>query len=192
MPKTAKYRKNFLSKPHLACSNDDLRPAFGYIQFKDGFLFATDAHIAIKQDLKVHGFEDEEIEFLNNTYLHKNAFAEILRYNEVYVRENGFFCKKDNFSAFIEFIKLEDFPHTYPKIEAVILDPADKNRIAIDEIGMNIKLLTKLEQCLVNGYSGLGHKFQFFAKSKAILVIPMDKDYPGQTGLIMPVMLHDH
>src|SRR5690606_11368519 len=111
-------------------------------------LYATDAHILVKQNMKVHGFEDEEIAIINDCFIHKNAFAEILRYDVVHITENGFECTKDNVTATIKYVKKDEVSWTYPKADAIIPDEKDKKRITIDEIGLNIKLLTKLEQCL--------------------------------------------
>ena len=37
-----------MKKVHVFASNDELRPAMNYVQFKNGYFYATDAHIAGK------------------------------------------------------------------------------------------------------------------------------------------------
>ena len=59
-----KRRHNFNRglRMDLACENDSFRPVFSYIHFKDGYAYASDAHILVKNNLsECSTFTDEEI-----------------------------------------------------------------------------------------------------------------------------------
>lgn len=65
---------------HLACANDDLRPNMFLIEIKNGIASATNGSIVIKTELSQTSLlTPEEIEILNDKYIHKEVWKEIYK-----------------------------------------------------------------------------------------------------------------
>lgn len=82
----AKILKGFYPnfKIHKVCSDDELRPVFGYLYFKDGNVYATDSHIAIAAPLStISNFTDEEKELIEGKLIHATQFAKLLTMRNV-------------------------------------------------------------------------------------------------------------
>lgn len=175
--------KNFKTKISLVCGSDDLRPAFMHLYFKDGYVYATNAHIALKQGLIDHDFTSDEIEILNGKLLHKAAFNEIYRYDNVTVQNDGFLCTKGHITALISFTPANELK--YPDIDSILPSGA---LVPVDSIGVNSKLLNLLHSVTLSDTKH--HKTQFYGQNKAVLFTPTDKSI-SETILIMPVMAND-
>lgn len=176
--------KNFRKKISIACGTDELRPSMMHIYFNNGYAYATDAHILLKQKLKAHAFTDEEIEILNGKFLHAAAFNEVYRYDHVTVSEKGFICRKGPVKTIVEFT---DFDGNFPNIEAVI--PTGELK-PIDSIGVNMAIIKKVEQLTLSYVKNV--KMSFRAKNRAIIFTPLDaKDLEpdAELILIMPVRI---
>ena len=75
---------------HLACATDSIRVVMEHIYFQDGFAYASDAHVLVKNDLSVcSSISQEQIEILNGKLLHKDAYKEILKYDVIDISEEG-------------------------------------------------------------------------------------------------------
>jgi hypothetical protein len=176
--------KNFRKKISLACGTDDLRPSMTHLHFKDGFVYATDAHILLKQNLKAHAFTDDEIELMNGKFLHAAAFNEVYRYDSVTVTEQGFICRKGPVKTIVEFTP---FDGKYPDADAVIpTGPVSP----IDSIGLNMALIKKVEQLTLSYTKNV--KAHFRGKNKAIIFTPIDSDDLEPNAdliLLMPVAI---
>ena len=118
-------------KLHKVCTDDELRPVHGYLFFKDGNVYATDAYIAIAAPLSfVSNFTDEEKELLESKLIHATQFAQLLKMRETYVKEteNGvqFECKTKAGETVIIPILTEEQIGRFPNVESVIAE-TDKN-----------------------------------------------------------------
>lgn len=176
--------KNFRKKVTVVCGSDDLRPIMQHVFFDDGFLICTDGHILLKQSLKQNIFYDEEISIMNGKYLHRNAFDEVFRYDMVTVSEDGFTCRKGGVECLIKFSEPDG---VYPKWKAVL--PENKNKGSVDEIGINVNLLNRINKITLSYKKAM--KFEFHGKNRGILITPMDSDLTpeDETILVMPAML---
>jgi len=127
-------RKNFNkdAKLHKVCGSDDTRPALQYIYFKDGFAYATNAHICVKLSL----FEIcniDEIEFLNNKLLKGESYKEILKYDLVVAKFNGLECyDEDNKVSFFYFSENDDLK--FPDVEKVISELYYSKNTEVDRL----------------------------------------------------------
>lgn len=182
-----KQRINFLKecKMHLACSDDDIRPVMQYIYFKDGFAYASDAHILVKNKLSeiTEGFSDEQLSLLDGKLMHKTSFRKILEYDFVRIGETGIECLTQ-FST-IEFRFSADASLKYPDAEAVISMAKEKNE-PINRVSLSAKLYHRLYQSLYND----DRLVLNFSKSEhhGILVKSQDK-YIESEAVIMPIMI---
>ena len=69
---------------HLACAKDDFRPQMQCIYFKDGFAYATDAHVLVKNDLTAcSNLDPEQIALLDGKLLHADHYKDILKYDTI-------------------------------------------------------------------------------------------------------------
>ena len=118
-------------KLHKVCGADKLRPVYGYLYFKDGNVYATDAHMAIAAPLSfVSNFDDYEKYLLNGRMIHATQFAQLLKMSETHVKEteNGvqFECKTNADQTVIIPLLTEEQIGRYPNVESVISE-AEKN-----------------------------------------------------------------
>ena len=56
---------------HLACSTDDFHPETQCVFFNNGYAYATDTHILVRNRIsEISGLNESEIEALNGKFLH--------------------------------------------------------------------------------------------------------------------------
>lgn len=175
-------KKNFKSKLHLIASNDELRPVLQVIYFDNGYAIVTDAHMLVKQSLKLHDFDDFEIEQMNGKYLHAKGFKEVLKYDHVTVEGGKLICVKDELEVQITLKEMETLGK-YPNYGAVI--PAMKDNAPVKQITLNSKFLAKIANVTVGEYSEVS--FAFFDESKAVICKGKNLDWNEETILVMPI-----
>ena len=69
----SEQKNNFDKKVqmHLACSKNELRKEMQCVYFKDGFAYASDGIILVKNRIsEISGLEKHEVEALNGKFLH--------------------------------------------------------------------------------------------------------------------------
>src|SRR5690606_15777727 len=178
-------------KLHLLCSNDDLRPLLNFLYFKDGYVYATNAHICIRQKLFLHEFSEEEAQIIDGCLLHKSTFAEILRYNIVTITENGFECLKGDVKATFHFIKTSDNDlGQYPNVEAVLKEPIEsiKNKdFMVKTIGMNLNYIDLINKAMIRDINSF--QFYFSTQNRAILIKSSSEPIENQIALLMPTQV---
>lgn len=146
-----KNRHNFNRglRMDLACSiNDYFRPVFSYIHFKDGYAYASDAHILVKNKLsECSTFTDEEIEKLDGKFIGAKAYKSILSYDIVQVTDMGFECiLHDNQKVIYPFSEV----YKYPEMENVISEHQKESTEGITKLRIDPSLLSKIEKALFN------------------------------------------
>jgi DNA polymerase III beta subunit-like protein len=175
---------------NAAASKDDLRPVMqgAYIDLKNRCIVATDAHILVSYPIKITENDSEQDGFIVPTRL--------FNYLKYMVD-----LKKKDFS-FVEFELTEDYAEAFYLGEMVYrakyidgkyplwknVMPTKNDIQSINEIGLGFGVLKKLISALPTTVSG--YKFSFTAKNKAILVEPLDADYAGVKGIMMPTMIN--
>lgn len=180
-----KFKKNFRTRLQFACGTDDLRPVMQHLYFKDGYVICTDAHILIKQSLKLHHFDEEEIKLMEDKKLHRDAFKQMYSYDIVKAEKDGFRCFKGIVETFFYYSKDDG---KFLNVEPVI--PKGKFK-AIDSIGLDLRLLETAKKVIVFNDWMTTVKLGFYAKNKAIVITPTFKGEEDQICIIMPVMI-DH
>lgn len=181
-----KDRKNFRSRLDSMCASDDLRPALEHIYFEEGFAYATDAHVLIRSALALHDFTEEEVSHMNAKLIHKKAFAEIYKYESVYVGEEGFKCFKEGVECFVYFNK---FDGKFPNAKAVIQGVLNRKPEPVSAMGMSLKIVERLKKGFVFEYSQ-AVAMHFGGENKAIKVLAQGSNGEDQVGIIMPVTLN--
>lgn len=182
----SKKRSDFLNtKIESICSDDDLRPAMNCVYFKDGYLYATNALIAIKQKLSLHGIHDDIAKHLDGKLLHRSHLAMMKKCDYFEIVQGGIKSKK----GMVEMIHLFMEGERYPDVDAII---PRTGFVELDSICVNADLLKKTQDVLFmvlnDTYKFL--KLRFRQKNQAI-VITTNLPEEDQIAIIMPVYGRD-
>lgn len=181
---TLNFKKDF--QLWKACANDSVRPVMEYILFKDGFAYASDAHVLVRVPLEeCTTFEEEQRALLDDCLIHKSILKYIVGFDIVLVEKNddGTVCLKvregEN-TITVELGKNGD-DLKYPNAEEIL--KGSKDRTPIQKIGFNPKFIASLTAAL--GTDRL--KFEFASERSAVLVRPISEK-SNAVGVIMPIM----
>lgn len=167
---------------HLACAKDDLRPTMEHIYFKDGFAYASDAHILVKNDLtQCSNLDLDQIAALDGKLLHSEHYKNILKYDVIEIAEDGIEAKKGINKAFFYFSDAEDLK--YPNAEKVLNDALNMSSVPMPQVGLNAKLVENISKALAN--SG-DFKFTFKGENRQIVCENLDENYINCIGIIIP------
>ena len=173
-------------KLHKACTDDDLRPAFSYLYFKNGYAYATNAHIAVRAKIEdISNIDPRDIEALNGKALHYKQFELLLKHDSMEVEGNDIKMLNigDNLTTTIT---LRD-DIVFPNVDKVLEDAEAgfrENPPTIDPC-INIALLNKL--CAALGNSNKNAGLRFCGLGKGILVKFAENEYWDVIGLLMPM-----
>jgi len=182
-------KKTNLFKTDLwrCCGKDELRPAFMRVNFKNGFAYATDAHILCKQSLKhIHGFSDDMVQAIEGRQLLADDFKKLsgpgtfLKMDD----EGIWYMDKQKTKCFVPWAE----PEKYPDVDAVI--PTEDFK-ALEAIGLNPELVSRLGEAMATNESK-GIKLTFKEVNKPVLVHGLGIPAEFQTGIIMPMMIKEN
>jgi hypothetical protein len=173
-----KEKLNFKSKLHLACTDDDLRPIFGCVHFKDGFAYVANGYVLVKQSLNYHGIINPEL--LEGKSIHRDNFKAILTFETATANEDGIECRDaDGRVAFFEYFKLPE--DKLPDFEKMLSNGSAK---AMTFIGMNPEQFNIIGDILFsNGYL----RVTFTGIDKAIFID--SPEYDDQIAILMPAII---
>lgn len=176
-------------KLHKVCANDELRPVMGFLCFKNGKVYATNAHIAIAAPLSfVSTFSDEEQKLLDGKLIHATQFAQLLTMRETELKLLNknlcFVCTTRNGLNVIFPLLDEDATGKFPNVDAVVEEArknAKKHKQPVSYVGIKTSLLADLVAAMGTNYADL----YFSSSSRAIVVEDGDDD--NEIGaIIMP------
>lgn len=169
-------KQNFISDLHLACAKDKLRKSLQCVHFLNGYAYASDGIILIKQSLEINnGIPNYEM--LENKSIHKDSFNEIRKFDIVVVNEDGFDCTKGGRKAFFPFTDLEG--EVIPDFDAVI----PQQVVELSEIGVSPKYVGILEKAMAGGHK---LRLAFTGIDSGMIFQSMDSDYADQIAMLMP------
>lgn len=180
-------------KLHKVCGDDALRPVLGYLFFKDGNVYATDAHIAIAAPLSfVSNFTDEEKELLEGKMILATQFAQLLKMRETHVGTDGgakFECKTAYGETVIIPLLTEEQIGKFPNVESVLVEAeksANGHLSVTTRVGFKPSLLADLVAAM-NAY-GIGF---YFTKPNGAIVV-RDQDVTNKIrAILMPCLIED-
>lgn len=176
-------RKNFNknAQMHLACVKDDLRPAFACVHFKNGFAYASDGIILVRNPIsETSTFDEQEAAALDGKSLHMDFYKDMLKYDEVLISEDGVECHKGGDKAFFYFTETE-----MPAFEKVLYDALHSPTVNISEVGFNMALFQRLSKAM-GGKNET--KMTFKGAGKSIIIEPCDET-SNTVGLLMPILV---
>ena len=181
-------------KLHKVCADDCLRPVHGYLCFKDGNVYATDAHIAIAAPLSfVSNFDEEEQKLLESKLIHATQFAQLLKMRETYVKETEdgeqFECKTKAGETVIIPILTEEQLGKFPNVESVLAE-AEKNAKELGTQFPNVGFKPSLLADLVAAMDAKIIEF-YFAKPAGVIVVRDQYKTNEIRAILMPCFIKD-
>lgn len=130
---------------HLACAKDDHRPEMQCIYFNNGFAYATDTHILVRNRIsEISGLNESEIEALNGKFLRADFYKDMLKYDSIMIAEDGIECAKGNDKAFFYFSTFEK----YPDAEKVLQNAMNKQTVPLPQFSFDMELMQRLNKAL--------------------------------------------
>jgi len=176
----------FRAKIWNACGADHIRPVLSYAHVKDGYIYATNAHILIKQKLTaVHGIDEEQASHLEGKFLHRELLKELDRYDVVQFEKDSIYATKSGVETRF---KYSFFDGVFPNCDAVI--PSTDKIEAVENIGVNHAILKELTSAMYKNDIPK-HRLTFHGSNRGIIVTNEELSRDEELGIIMPVMLNN-
>ena len=172
------FNKN--AKLHEICAIDELRESVEYVYFDEGNAVCSDGYImAIFKISEISTIGEEQIKLLEGKFIHRTAFKEMLKYDEILVESEFIIAKGKGFDVRLPLksdIKYPDYKHVIAHISS---KKGSKERIHI-----NSELLDTLQSCV----GGDGSIINMSIGSEGMIV-----NYPEKESyaLIMPKMINE-
>ena len=179
MAENQKY--NFPTPLHLACATDELRPAMEYVHFVEGYAYASDGHIMVKQRIDEYCTAHDK-ENLTGKCIHRDSFENIRKFDNAKALEDGMECWDNNGGkkAFFPYGTVEE---KRPNFETVIPDGTTEH---VPFIGINPKYIEIAGKCLVRDkHSPVRMTFRGLGKPITVTV----DGFADQLAIIMPMLL---
>lgn len=180
----SKERNNFATPLHLACADDEIRPALECVHFIDDFAYATDGSILVKQSLKEYCnvlFCEE----LNGHAIHKDSFANILKFENAEANPDGVECwDEGGKKAFFPYKDTQSVGWNVPNFESVL---GVRDPLPTKAIGINPKYFGIAEKVLAHSNGCMRCTLQGMNKA---LILEYDC-YPGQVVYVMTMTIEE-
>ena len=181
-------------KLHKVCADDELRPVYGYIYFKNGSAYATNSYMAIAAPLSfVSTFSDEEQKLLEGKLIHATQFAQLLKMRETYVLETPdglqFKCTTKAGETVIIPLLVEEDLGKFPNVESVLAE-AEKNAkelgTQLPRLGFNTSLLANLAAAMDARIIEF-----YFTKQSGAIVVRGNNKINEIRAILMPCVIAD-
>lgn len=174
-------KRTFTTKLYEVCASDELRPIMVCVHFKDGFAYASDGHMLVKQSLEYHTILG--IDFLNGKSIHKDNYKAIMGFETAECNEDGVACSdSDGRTAFFEYFDIKDT--AVPNFDAVLKPTGQKS---IEFVGINPEYLAKIGKAMHVPSNIFRLRFQGVDKS----ILIDTPEIENQWGLLMPAVIND-
>ena len=182
-------RKNFDKKVHMhiACvKNNDQRKIMSCVYFKDGFAYATDGIVLVKNRLsEMSTFNEAEIAALDGKFLPAEHYKDILKYDECLISEEGIEASKGDDRSFFYF---KDFgEEKFPKADEVLQNALNKMTVPLPQVRFNIKHMARMAKALCNFESCTA---TFKGTNEPIVFYSNMPDVSSE-GILMPVWIDE-
>ena len=177
----AKLRINFNKelRMDLACATDDVRPIMNCIHFENGYAYASDGHILVKNLLlECTSIPEEQIEKLNGKNLHRESYKELLKYDAIEISDEGIEATKNGEKIFFYFSNIDG---AYPSAEKTLQSALNAPTVAMSQVGLNTDYLVKLNKAL---HGSNTCKYQFKGEGRPIILQGVES---VSIGIIMPI-----
>lgn len=162
---------------HLACGDCDFME---YIYFKNGFAYATNGKILVKNDLvSCSSIPVDKFPLLDGKLLHKIAYRKILKHDVIKVSEDGITCDKDGIPAATFHLEDNHYP-TFNKMEEFVKEKIEAPSVNISDFSVLTRIVSLLEGTLCND-----GKLKFTFKNPGIPVLVCTNEENDCLGIIL-------
>ena len=177
--KNTKKIGGFKTKIWNALGKDEMSQSLMYAKILNGYIYASDGKILIKQSLQeFHEIEKEQADIIEGKTFHRDLLKQLWAFDIV-----GFDHDKIRASIGGAHTEFDYSPTiTSPNFEGVLT----RSYIEVKQIAFNYKLLKTL--CDVMDFDG-SPKFYFAGENQAITVCNNIDELHIQHGIIMPTMI---
>ncbi len=170
-----------LRMDYACVKNDKLRPEMQCIHFENGFAYATNNHILVKNRLQeCSTLEEEAIEALSGKSIHKDSFVKTLSYDVIEVEESGIRAFKGAEEAFFKFAKVD-----YPDAESLIQQETVSGILAVPEIDIDLYSFVILDKALY----GANNTKLVFNGTRAIKIFNREENVESM-AILMPLGIY--
>lgn len=171
-------------KMHLACEKNELRKKMECIHFKNGFAYASDGYILVRNRIsEISGLEEHEIAALDGKSIHADFYKDMLKYDNIMIADDGIECSKGDNKAFFYFSKFNE----YPNADKVLQDALNMQTTPMPQIKFDMYLMQRLNNALYNSDKCVA---TFKGTNKPIVFTSID-DNVSSIGMIMPCYTGD-
>lgn len=177
-------RHNFFkdAQMHLCCGTEELRPQFNYVYFKNGFAYATNGHILVRNRLnEMSNLDESEIAALDGKLMLAASYKDILKYDKIMIAEDGIECTKGNDKCFFYFAPQHI---KYPDAEAIIQSALNKPATALKQFSFNMDSIQRIEKALYDSSKCTAT----FKGENDYIVFDSNIDKVSSIGILMPCM----
>jgi len=174
------FNKNV--KMHKACfvEGSDAMSGMSSILFKDGYAYATNGYILVKNSLnECSNLPIADIEALNGKRLSASNYANILKYDTIAVSEDGIQAERGDNSVFFYF---DNRDLKYPDVEKVLQNAIGEYATSVQQIEIDVDLLVKLKSALS---CSSGCKLSFRGEFRPVIFSSL---VSSSVGVIMPLI----
>jgi len=174
-------KKTFTTKMYEVCATDELRPVMMCVHFKQGFAYASDGHMLVKQSLEYQTVINPEK--LEGKSLHKDNYKAIMGFEFAECNDDGVTCSdSDGRTAFYDYFDIGT--QTIPDFDTVLRPIGQKS---VEFIGVNPEYLAKIGKAMHVPSHTL--RLQFQGVDKSILIDTPEIE--NQWALLMPCFIDD-
>ncbi len=177
-----KNKNNFNNKVqmHLACiKGDKFGKEMECIYFKDGFAYASDGVILVKNRIsEISGLEGNEISALDGKFLHADFYKDMIKYDNIMIAEDGIECSKNGDKMFFYFSKFDK----YKNVDKILQNALNEKTIPLPQVSFDINLMQRLNKALFESEKCIAT----FKGTKKPIVFSSIYDNVSSIGLIMP------
>lgn len=182
-----------------ACGDDDFRPVYNYIMFKDGYAYATDGYILVRVPLSDYcNIPEEETALLNGYAIRKDMLRYVLTLGNIWIdketvtdkegkeKEEVFITGSKGYNVVRVYLVKEADAIKFPKCDVLFKEESSREPLSL--IGINLKFLARLSSAM--GVSRV--KLEFTKQTSKAFVLPFyDEERTAASGIIMPILLDD-
>jgi hypothetical protein len=174
-----KRTKIFNSSLWKCTGTDELRPVLSCAYVEKGFIYVTDAYLAVRLNLSTFcELSDEEIRNLEGKFLHRNLLKHLESCDFVKFEQNQISCLYKGIKSKYEYTRDVG---VFPNVNAVINELSPN---PVDSIGINPYYLLNIYEAFNISFGGL--IFRFNSKDKGIKVLKDQTDENTAVAILMP------
>lgn len=181
-----KQKSTFNTRVYECCAGTDekLRIAFQCVHFENGYAYATNGKIAIKQTLAFQSVVDPEN--LDGNSLHRDDYKTIMTFEIAQATDEGIECWNETGQhVFFDYYSPEE-NEQLPNVENMFKNL--KGLTSLSFIGIDPELLMKIKRSLyVPSDCAMRHQFTGVTDGILIDVIGVDE----QQAILLPTPLED-